>query len=112
MCVGGSGGMRDSGGTVSSAAPSGPGAGSSAAATSASAPATSASAISGAVELWSRETYQDGTRQPRIEERLKAFDEQHGTTSKVQFLTFDDFGSEGAGSRCCRQPARGRPARP
>ncbi len=32
----------------------------------------------------------DGTRQPRIEERLKALDEQHGTTWKVRFLTFNN----------------------
>jgi multiple sugar transport system substrate-binding protein len=46
--------------------------------------------ISGDIEFWSRETFDNGARQPRIEERLAAFDEQHGTTSTVQFMVFQE----------------------
>lgn len=47
-------------------------------------------AIGGDIEFWSRETFDNGVRQPRIEERLAAFDEQHGTTSSVQFMVFQE----------------------
>lgn len=46
--------------------------------------------LGGDLEFWSRETFDNGARQPRIEERLAAFDEQHGTTSSVQFMVFQE----------------------
>jgi len=70
-----------------------------------SAPATSAPAVagstttaasavttkvSGAVEYWSRETFDNGARQPLIQQRLAAFDKANGTTSKAQFMVFQE----------------------
>lgn len=46
--------------------------------------------ISGEIEFWSRETQDNGARQPRIEERLASFDELHGTSSSVQFMVFQE----------------------
>jgi ABC-type glycerol-3-phosphate transport system substrate-binding protein len=46
--------------------------------------------ISGDIEFWSRETFDNGARQPRIEERLAAFDAEYGTTSSVQFMVFQE----------------------
>ena len=61
-----------------------------------SAPATSggsgtaAPKLSGAVEFWSRETQNNGARQPLIQARLAAFDQANGTTSKAQFMVFQE----------------------
>ena len=61
-----------------------------------SAPATSggsgtaAPKLSGAVEFWSRETQNNGARQPLIQARLAAFDKANGTTSKAQFMVFQE----------------------
>lgn len=46
--------------------------------------------VSGEIEFWSRETFDNGVRQPRVEERLAAFDAEHGTTSSVQFMVFQE----------------------
>ncbi len=46
--------------------------------------------FAGEIEFWSRETYDNGARQPLIEERLAAFDAEHGTTSSVQFMVFQE----------------------
>ncbi|MGI8854766.1 MAG: ABC transporter substrate-binding protein [Thermomicrobiales bacterium] len=59
------------------------------AAPSAAAAATSAPVkVSGNVEFWSRETFDNGARQPLVQARLAAFDKANGTTSKVQFMIF------------------------
>jgi len=44
--------------------------------------------VSGNVEYWSRETFDNGARQPLVQARLAAFDKANGTTSKVQFMIF------------------------
>jgi len=44
--------------------------------------------LSGAVEFWSRETQNNGARQPLINDRLAAFDKANGTMSKAQFMIF------------------------
>ncbi len=46
--------------------------------------------LSGEVDFWSRETFDNGVRQPLVEERLKAFDAKFGTTSRAQFMVFAD----------------------
>jgi ABC-type glycerol-3-phosphate transport system substrate-binding protein len=46
--------------------------------------------ISGDLEFWSRESFDNGVRQPLIEERLAAFDEQFGTDTAVQFMVFQE----------------------
>ncbi len=50
--------------------------------------ATPAKKLTGAVEFWSRETQNNGARQPLITERLAAFDKANGTMSKAQFMVF------------------------
>ena len=58
---------------------------------SAAAAATSAPVkLSGNIEFWSRETQENGARQPLIQQRLAAFDKANGTTSKAQFLVFQE----------------------
>jgi ABC-type glycerol-3-phosphate transport system substrate-binding protein len=44
----------------------------------------------GPVEFWSRETADNGARQPLINEHLAAFDRMHGTTSTAQFMVFQE----------------------
>lgn len=53
-------------------------------------PAPARQDISGDIEFWSRETFDNGVRQPLIEERLAEFDKQHGTNSNVQFMVFQE----------------------
>ncbi|WP_157970658.1 ABC transporter substrate-binding protein [Nakamurella deserti] len=43
-----------------------------------------------ALEFWTRETQDNGARQPRIIERLAAFDAERGTTITPQFLVFQE----------------------
>lgn len=62
----------------------------SAPATSGSAGSTTAPKVSGAVEFWSRETQNNGARQPLIQARLAAFDKANGTMSKAQFMIFQE----------------------
>ena len=51
----------------------------------------SGSATAGAaLEFWSRETQDNGARQPRVLERLAAFDAERGTTVTPQFLVFQE----------------------
>lgn len=44
----------------------------------------------GDIEFWSRETQDNGVRQPLIEERLAAFDAANGTSSTAQFMVFQE----------------------
>jgi len=44
----------------------------------------------GDIEFWSRETQDNGIRQPLIEERLAAFDAANGTSSTAQFMVFQE----------------------
>lgn len=46
--------------------------------------------ISGDIEFWSRESFDNGVRQPLIEERLAAFDDEFGTDTTVQFMVFQE----------------------
>ncbi|MBU6359354.1 MAG: extracellular solute-binding protein [Chloroflexi bacterium] len=46
--------------------------------------------LSGDIEFWSRETFDNGARQPLVEARLKAFDAKYGTNSRAQFMVFAD----------------------
>lgn len=50
--------------------------------------AAPAKKLTGAVEFWSRETQNNGARQPLINERLAGFDKANGTMSKAQFMVF------------------------
>ena len=54
------------------------------------APTVGTAKISGEIEFWSRETFDNGARQPLVEERLKAFDARFGTSSRSQFMVFAD----------------------
>ncbi len=56
----------------------------------ASAPAASAAPVTGNIEFWSRETQSNGARQPLIQQRLAAFDQQRGTYSTPQFMIFQE----------------------
>lgn len=49
-----------------------------------------ASTVTGNIEFWSRETQSNGARQPLIQQRLAAFDQQHGTHSNPQFMIFQE----------------------
>jgi N,N'-diacetylchitobiose transport system substrate-binding protein len=46
--------------------------------------------LSGTVEFWSRETQDNGARQPLINAHLAAFDQANGTTSSAQFMVFQE----------------------
>ncbi len=46
--------------------------------------------LSGHIEFWSRETQDSGARQPLINAHLAAFDRLHGTTSRAQFMVFQE----------------------
>lgn len=46
--------------------------------------------LSGPVEFWSRETQDNGARQPLINAHLAAFDRANGTTSTAQFMVFQE----------------------
>lgn len=60
------------------------------ASTATAVPTAAVEKLSGSIEFWSRETYDQGARQPLVEERLAAFDAKHGTESRVQFMVFSD----------------------
>lgn len=45
-------------------------------------------ASGGSLEIWTRETGQEGARQPLVQERLAAFDAENGTSTTAQFLVF------------------------
>jgi ABC-type glycerol-3-phosphate transport system substrate-binding protein len=45
---------------------------------------------SGSIEFWSRETFDNGARQPLISQHLASFDRTNGTTSTPQFLVFQE----------------------
>jgi N,N'-diacetylchitobiose transport system substrate-binding protein len=42
----------------------------------------------GSLEFWTRETGQNGTRQPLVQARLAAFDKEFGTQTAAQYLVF------------------------
>lgn len=42
------------------------------------------------ITFWSRETFNNGTRQPLVEERVSSFDEEHGTNTTVEFMVFQE----------------------
>jgi hypothetical protein len=44
--------------------------------------------LSGPVEIWTRETQDNGARQPLISQHLADFDRLNGTTSTAQFMVF------------------------
>jgi maltose-binding protein MalE len=46
--------------------------------------------LSGPVELWTRETQDNGARQPLINAHLADFDRANGTTSTAQFMVFQE----------------------
>jgi ABC-type glycerol-3-phosphate transport system substrate-binding protein len=53
--------------------------------------AAAATKISGQVEIWSRETFSNGVRQPIINARLAEFEKANpGVTTKAQFLIFQE----------------------
>nr|WP_240189343.1 extracellular solute-binding protein [Nakamurella flavida] len=56
----------------------------------AGAAAGSGATAGAALEFWTRETQDNGARQPRIIERLAAFDAERGTTVTPQFLVFQE----------------------
>ena len=46
--------------------------------------------LSGPVEIWTRETADNGARQPLILDHLAEFDRMNGTTSTAQFMVFQE----------------------
>lgn len=42
------------------------------------------------ITFWSRETFNNGSRQPLLEERVSTFDDEHGTNTTVQFMVFQE----------------------
>jgi ABC-type glycerol-3-phosphate transport system substrate-binding protein len=53
--------------------------------------ARAADAVRGTINFWSRETFNNGARQPLLKEQAAAFDKAHpGTTTNVQFMAFQE----------------------
>lgn len=91
------GGLLAACGGAPAAAPAGLASPSPAAASTSAAPAATTSAapsgggpISGDIAFWSRETQSNGARQPLIQQRLAAFDQQHGTHTTAQHMVFQE----------------------
>ena len=59
---------------------------------SVTAPASESSpaAVKGAINFWSRETFNNGARMPVLRDWVAAFDKIHGTKTSVQFMTFQE----------------------
>jgi ABC-type glycerol-3-phosphate transport system substrate-binding protein len=53
--------------------------------------ARAADVVRGTINFWSRETFNNGARQPLLKEQAAAFDKAHpGTTTNVQFMAFQE----------------------
>ena len=52
--------------------------------------AAEAEPIQGTINFWSRETFNNGTREPLINAQAAAFDSAHRTTTSVQFMAFGE----------------------
>ena len=67
--------------------------------------------LSGPVEFWSRETADNGARQPLINAHLAAFDQRYGTQSTAQFMVFQESiqKTQARWRRAVRRPRAARP---
>jgi ABC-type glycerol-3-phosphate transport system substrate-binding protein len=54
------------------------------------APGAEGAAVRGAINFWSRETFNNGARMPVLRDWVAAFDKSHGTRTSVQFMTFQE----------------------